>query len=273
MELRRIPPGNFTMGASRREQGRRSNETLRSVRLERPFAMGVREVTNAEYAQFDAAHRSGMAGTIPLGARDRPVVQVSWNDAARFCNWLSRRDGLEPAYEPKDGQMHAVSPMTRGYRLPTEAEWEYAARMGGSGAPLKYPWGARFPPRDVSGNYADEAAAPGINRIIEGYDDTYAGPAPVASFDRNAFGLFDMGGNVSEWCHDFYGVYTYNPREIVVDPMGPDSGRHRVVRGSNWRNSSISALRFSYRDYSDAKRDDLGFRICRYLSDAEASTP
>ncbi len=266
-----IGPAAFTMGASRREQGRRSNETLRAIRLERPFLMGTREVTNEEFQAFQAEHRSGTVGTLALGGDDRPVVQVTWDDAARFCNWLSARDQLPPAYAEQQDGVTAVRPMSIGYRLPTEAEWEYAARATESGPLLKYPWGSGYPPRKKSGNFADQSASTILGRTIPDYDDGYAGPAPVASFEASVLGLYDMGGNVAEWCHDFYTIYTYDAREVAVDPMGPQRGRHHVVRGSSWRQSSISALRFSYRDYSDQTRDDLGFRICRYLTNVEAS--
>lgn len=269
--LVRLEPGTFTMGASRREQGRRSNETMRNVHLQRPVLMGAREVTNQEFREFTAGHQSGTVESISLSGRDRPVAQVTWDDAARFCNWLSEKDGLPPAYEELGGRMYAVEPMTIGYRLPTEAEWEYAARFDGSGQLLKFPWGASYPPRKKTGNYADRSAQSIINFRIVDYEDGHAGPAPTGSFDPNHFGLFDMGGNVAEWCHDYYTIYTYDDEEISVDPMGPEEGQHHVVRGSSWRHASMSILRLSYRDYSDDKRDDLGFRICRYVTDVEVS--
>jgi formylglycine-generating enzyme required for sulfatase activity len=265
-----VEPGPFTMGASRREQGRRSNETLRNVRLVRPFLIGEREVTNEEYRAFAPNHDSGLAGTVPLGSPQRPVVQVSWDDAARFCNWLSAQDGLPPAYEDKSGVMRAVDPMTTGYRLPTEAEWEYTARVTGNGDPLKYPWGESYPPRAAVGNFADASSSSILNRRIPDYDDGFAGTAPVASFPADDRGLYAVGGNVAEWCHDFYSTYTYDATRIEVDPMGPEAGQHHVVRGASWRHSSISTLRCSYRDYCAAARDDLGFRICRYLNSPES---
>jgi formylglycine-generating enzyme required for sulfatase activity len=266
-----VRPATYTMGASRREQGRRSNETLRTIQLQRSFYMGTREVTNAEFRAFKAEHRSGDAANIPLDGDDRPVVRVTWDDAARFCNWLSALDRLPSAYVEQAGNMLAARPMTAGYRLPTEAEWECCARVSGSDPLLKYPWGPTYPPREKSGNFADESASGALNLTIAGYDDGYAGPAPVASFKPNARGLHDLGGNVAEWCHDFYTIHPYDAGKVAVDPMGPESGRHHVVRGSSWRHSSISVLRFSYRDYNAETRGDLGFRICRYLTNAEAS--
>jgi formylglycine-generating enzyme required for sulfatase activity len=266
--FRIIRPGRFMIGASRREQGRRSNETLREIGFVRPFMVSTHEVTNEQYREFDAGHRSGTFESVSLQGGDRPVVNVSWDDAARYCNWLSRLDGLPAAYAEEGGAMRAVEPMTTGYRLPTEAEWEYAARFVEGGPPLKYPWGGSYPPEKDAGNYADESASPILLRHIDGYDDGHDGPAPIGTFPPNPSGLFDMGGNAAEWCHDLYSTTTRRPGQVETDPMGPREGSHRVVRGSSWRHSTITALRLSYRDYSAEPRDDLGFRIARYLTEA-----
>ncbi len=269
--LKLVRPAEYVMGSSRREPGRRSNETLRTIRLERPFYMGVREITNEEFRAFRADHQSGTFETARLDGGSRPVVQVTWDDAARFCNWLSARDRLPPAYVEREGVMESMRPLTHGYRLPTEAEWEYCARADGAGGLLKYPWGAAFPPPAPSGNYADESAARLLALTIPGYDDGHAAAAPVASFDANVGGLHDLGGNVAEWCHDFYAIEPYDEQQVAVDPVGPERGRHHVIRGSSWRDASISALRLSYRNYGAEPRDDVGFRICRYLSSPQES--
>ena len=264
-----VRPSAFTMGASRREQGRRSNETLRSIELRRPYYIGVREITNEQFRAFRPGHQPGDYEGVPMGLADRPVVEIAWEDAARFCNWLSVRDGLPPAYVEDGDTVRAVEPLTTGYRLPTEAEWAYAARYRGPDDLLRYPWGDAFPPRGKAGNYADESAARLFSNVIEGYDDGHAGPAPVGSYDANARGLHDLGGNAAEWCHDFYAAYPYDAGKVWTDPAGPAEGRHHVIRGSSWRQASISALRLAYRDYGAEPRNDVGFRICRYLDDAE----
>ena len=155
--------------------------------------------------------------------------------------------------------------MGPGYRLPTEAEWEYCSRFGKDGVTLKYPWGDKFPPPAKSGNFADESARDLLSSYLAGYNDGYPVMAPVAKFKPNALGLYDLGGNAAEWCHDYYSIYTYDPRKVYADPPGPSEGKHHVIRGSSWRQSGISALRSSYRDYSDGERLDLGFRVARYL--------
>jgi formylglycine-generating enzyme required for sulfatase activity len=265
--LRLIHPGSFDMGASRREQGRRSNETLRKVTLKRPFYMGVREVTNKEFREFLAEHNSGWFKHQGLNRDELPVVQVTWEQAALFCNWLSEKQSLPPAYIKRDGEWVANEPMGRGYRLPTEAEWEYCARYDKNNSFLKYPWGNRFPPTPNSGNFADASAKGLLPNYLPNYNDGYPGPAPPGVFKSNTLGLYDMGGNVAEWCIDFYSIYTYSPRKTYVDPMGPEQGKYRVVKGSSWRHARLSELRLAYRDHSMSKRPDLGFRISRYLTD------
>jgi formylglycine-generating enzyme required for sulfatase activity len=263
--LKLIRPQPFTMGSSRREQGRRSNETLRKIILQRPFYMGVSEVTNKEFKQFLASHKSGAFKGQRLSQADHPVVQVTWEQAALFCNWLSAKASLPPVYIKKGGRLVAADPIGSGYRLPTEAEWEYCARFINPQGALKYPWGNQFPPTAPSGNYADISAKNLLPAYIENYNDGFPGTAPPAKFKASSLGLYDLGGNVAEWCHDFYGIYTYNTNKTDTDPTGTLQGKHHVVKGSSWKYASMSKLRLAYRDYSDDKRPDLGFRISRYL--------
>lgn len=263
-QLRYITPGKFTMGASRREQGRRANETAYTVNLTRPFYLGVKEVTNAQFRRFKASHSSGRVQRFTLDEDNLPAVQVSWEDAAQYCNWLSERESLPPVYVTKGVIIIARDPIPTGYRLPTEAEWAWVARAAGKKTALKYPWGMSFPPSGAAGNYADASAASLIGGALPGYSDSYPGAAPVGSFKPNNLGLFDLGGNAAEWVHDYYVIHSSATTHSLQDPSGPDTGTHHTVRGSSWRQGSISELRLSYRDYSRAKRQDLGFRIARY---------
>jgi formylglycine-generating enzyme required for sulfatase activity len=263
--LRRMVPQSFVMGSSRREQGRRSNETLRSVELQRPFYMGIREVTNKEFRQFMSDHDSGTFQKHDLAREDLPVVQVTWRQAALFCNWLSVKDSLPPVYIQQAGRVIAADPAGIGYRLPTEAEWELCARFAKNRADLKYPWGNTYPPPAEAGNFADVSAKDLLTYYLSGYNDGYPVSAPPGKFKPNGLDLYDLGGNVSEWCHDYYAIYPYDAQKVYIDPAGPEAGKHHVVRGSSWMQAGISELRNSYRDYGDAKRSDLGFRICRYM--------
>ena len=265
LTLIRIEPAAFTMGASRREPGRRANESEHQVEITIPFLLGVHEVTNGEYRRFMAQHQSGVIGGMTLDGDLQPVVNVRWQDAVRYCNWLSRQEGLQPFYREQGNSMVPVVPFSNGYRLPFEAEWALTARMAGRTRPDRYPWSGSFPPRSRNGNYADESARTIVPVIIKGYYDGFPVTAPVKSFPRNIAGLFDLGGNVSEWCHDYYSP---NPAQVSgksMDPTGPKTSRYHVLRGSSWRDGAMTELRLSYRGYSNKAKDSLGFRVARYV--------
>lgn len=261
--LKLILPDEMTMGAPRREPGRRSNEVQKDVKLTKPYYLGTKEVTNATFKRFDPSHNSGISGQVILTDDDRPVVNVSWSDAARFCNWLSSQEHLPAAYEQKNGKWTAVSPMNSGYRLPTEAEWAWAARYANGPHPTRFPWGDAMPPDKVEANYADESARNMVPYIIEGYNDHYRGPAPGGSFAPNRFGIYDLAGNVSEWINDYYSIDV--PDGKLVDPMGPETGDYHVIRGSNYTDGRFSELRWTWRDYGEEPRPEVGFRVARYV--------
>lgn len=262
-ELKRVEPGSFSMGSSRSDQGRRANEVIVPVRITRPFFISVHEVTNKEFAQFAANHDSGSDVHATMAADQNPVANVTWAQAAAYCNFLSAREGLTPVYEERFGEFEAILPFPNGYRLPTEAEWAWALRFRGATSADKYPWGVNWPPRDSVGNYADRSASGLVPTILPAYDDGYAATAPVGSFPANALGLYDAGGNVAEWVNDFYTVPTPGLTEPVTDPTGPERGTSHVIRGSSWRHAGMTELRLSYRDYGDGARPDVGFRIVR----------
>ncbi len=255
-------PGDFTMGASRREPGRRANEVLHPVSLTRLFYLQTTEVTNAEFRLFQASHNSGQIQGNSLNREHQPVAQVSWQQAAQFCNWLSQREGLAPFYQETNGVVSGYKRSATGYRLPTEAEWAWAARVDGETV-LKFPWGDSFPPTEPVENYADSTSAYVTGRIINGYTDGHVVTAAVASFPPNQKGLYDMGGNVAEWVLDVYSIPSDNG-STQVDPTGLQTGDNYVIRGAGWSHSKIAELRLSYRDYGQAGRDDVGFRIARY---------
>ena len=262
--LRLVEPGTFTTGSSRSEQGRRANEVIVPIKLTRPFLIGVKEVTNREFAQFRANHDSGADIHAAMAGDTNPVANVTWADAVQYCNWLSAREGLTPVYKEEFGRWVAIRPLPDGYRLPTEAEWVWAMRhQGGKGA-LKFAWGKDWPPIRDAGNYADRSAADLVPSIIPNYDDGFASTAEGGKFPANAIGIFDGAGNVAEWVNDFYTVPTPGITTPISDPLGPETGNSYVIRGSGWRHASPTELRLSYRDYGNDARPDVGFRIARY---------
>ncbi|MGI9286016.1 MAG: PEGA domain-containing protein [Pseudomonadales bacterium] len=255
-------PDSFTMGASRREPGRRANEVIRNIKLTRPFYLAANEVSNAEFRKYEEPHSSGRAGDKSLNGDKQPVVRVTWIQAARYCNWLSERDKLKPVYTFEDEKLVGVDNDAQGYRLPTEAEWAWAARKTATGM-LKYSWGKNLPPPENAGNFADHSASYLVGQVIAKYNDSFPVTAPVGSFPASHRQLHDMGGNVAEWIHDYYGQLRPVSDKPELDPTGPEKGKFHVIRGSSWRHGSPVELRLSFRDYGEKARDDVGFRIAR----------
>lgn len=270
-QLKFVVPAKMTLGASRREPGRRSNEIEKQVELQRPFYISVFEVSNEEFTEFDISHSSGMIARVLLDQKDRPVVNVSWGNAAAYCNWLSERDGLPLAYIKESGKWRAQSPLNTGYRLPTEAEWAWVSRYAGMNKVLRFPWGDAMPPVKGSGNYADESARNLVNYYLKGYHDNYRGTAPPGSFSANPLGLYDLDGNVAEWVHDYYSTSLTPRGKVLIDPGGPAEGKSHVIRGSSFLHGRFSELRWTFRDYGNDGRDDVGFRIVRYHEPVESS--
>jgi formylglycine-generating enzyme required for sulfatase activity len=257
--MRRIEPGTFMMGASRAEQGRRANEVLVPVTISRPFLIGVREVSNREFAQFRENHDSGSDIHPSMAADTNPVARVTWADAAEFCNWLSAMEGLSPAYEEKFGEWLVIRPLSNGYRLPTEAEWVWAIRYSGSQGAAKFAWGEAMPPKSDSGNFAGRSSIDLVPTILPRYDDGFASTAPTGKFPPSAIGIYDGSGNVAEWVNNFYTVPTPGIKTPIVDPLGPEDGKSYVIRGSSWRHASNTELRISFRDYGSEPRPRLIF--------------
>jgi formylglycine-generating enzyme required for sulfatase activity len=226
-----IPSGEFIMGNP--FPGAPPNETPHCRVTITRFYMSRFPITNAHYEAFDPSHKSKRA---PATSDRHPVVYVSSLDAMKFCQWLSMRE-------------------RKKYRLPTEAEWEYAAK-GTTGR--RYPWG-NFDKRGDLANFADKNTSfAWSDRQI---DDGYAESSPVGSFPRGAspFGIEDMAGNVWEWCGDFFEQYKPAPK---IDPRGPTVGAKRVHRGGSWK-SRFASLRTTTRSANlpNFSCNDLGFRI------------
>jgi formylglycine-generating enzyme required for sulfatase activity len=271
-ELRLIPAGRFTMGSSRREEGRRSNEVLREVEISSAFYLGVREVTNAEYRKFQADYSSGNFASEPLDGDNQPVVRISWQEAAEFLNYLSVLDGLQPVYIESQQGLQTFRPLRSGYRFPTEAEWAWAARAAGRDAVTAYAWGSDpRPTADRIANLADLSAVEILPTTLVTYSDGFQVTAPAGSFAANPVGIFDMDGNVAEWVQDYYEIVSLPSGDVVVDPLGPDRGRFHVARGPSWRSATMTDLRLAFRITGVDLREDIGFRIARSLSNADTA--
>lgn len=243
MKLVLVPPGTFTMGSPEGEPGRVKDEIPHRVRLTRPLQVSATEVTQEEYQRVMQRNRSSFRG-------DRnPVESVDWFEAVAYCNELSKKEGLRPCYQlesiHEDQGRNRTASATRlvdgtGYRLLTEAEWEYACRAG---ATSPYAFG-----ESLTAELANFAGS--LSKQTK----------PVGSFAANAFGLHDFHGNVWEWCGDWYGSYDGD----ALDPVGPAAGSFRVIRGGSWNYSATScrsAIRYRYGPM--VRMNILGFRVAR----------
>jgi len=249
------PDGPFVMGAPRYEKGQRANEFLRTVKLTRPFYISTHEVTRAQYGRFKKVQ----------GAPNEPVSSVSWIEAAQYCNWLSTQEKLTPFYDIRNGQLRDSNSGSDGYRLPSEAEWEWLARKAGKSQQTRFTWGddTTIPPK--SGNIADEYAKGKTTHYVPNYSDRFAAVAPVGSYPPEKSGLYDMTGNVSEWVHDVYSLIPPAGQQTEIDPLGAKTGDTHTVKGSNWRSGTMTELRASYREGAKVGRDDIGFRVARHV--------
>lgn len=256
--------GLVAMGSSRREPGRRANEIQWNANLSRAFYASTTEVTNEEYRRYDNSHSSGHYETIGLDGPQRPVVGISWQQAALYSNWLSEQSGLDPFYQIQKGFVSGVNSGATGYRLLTEAEWSYLARKTPAGLMQKYIWGNSEEPTENIENFADQSIAAKINFVLENNNDGFPASAPVSSFAANDKALYDIGGNVMEWIHDWYQPVPYEGDDSISNPLGPEEGEFHVIRGASWARGYLPQLRLAYRDYDSKGRNDLGFRLARY---------
>lgn len=257
-------PGKVDMGSNRRETGRRANETVWQAQLERPFYVSLTEVTNQQYKAFDAEHSSGNFNGSSLDGANQPVVNISWQQAALYCNWLSELEGLTPFYTTSRGFVAGVNNNSTGYRMLTEAEWTWLSKFTVSGFAKKYIWGDEDALPGPVENFADSSVSKFINFTQEDINDGFITSSPVGSFDANEKGLYDLAGNVTEWLHDWYSPSPYSSAERVTDPLGPEEGEFHVIRGASWARGYLPQLRLAYRDYDSTGRNDLGFRVARY---------
>ena len=228
MKLVLIPKGTFMMGSPESEQGRQKDETQHEVTISKDYYLGVYEVTQAQYEKVMGKNPSHFQGAIVGNENaDLPVDNVSWNDAVEFCKKLS-----DLPEEKKAGRV---------YRLPTEAEWEYACRAGSK----------------TAYSFDDEE---GLLPEYGWFDRNSSNRThTVGLLEPNAWGLYDMHGNVWEWCSDRHGDY---PKGAVSDPTGPKEGSGRVYRGGSWRiEAALCRSADRLRSVPSYRLRNFGFRL------------
>jgi sulfatase modifying factor 1 len=241
IEMIAIPGGFFEMGSSK---GAADESPVHKVWVS-PFLMDRYEVVQEQYVK--------LVGANPSSFKDpgRPVDTVTWTDAALYCNLRSLAEGLEPCYDEESGTWQCNF-KANGYRLPTEAEWEYACRAG---TEREYYFGSDPRPLKKYAWYAGNSSK-----------KTH----PVGQKNPNQWGLYDMYGNVAEWCNDVYGE-NYYKTSPSNDPRGPEEGEIKVLRGGGWQDR-IDSIRSSWRasenfSFVDAcVMDSMGFRCARNAS-------
>jgi formylglycine-generating enzyme required for sulfatase activity len=217
MQFALIPAGEFQMGSA---NGANDERPVRTVRISKPFYLGIYEVTQGQWEAVMGNNPSQFKGDA-----SRPVERVSWEEVQQFIDKLNAREGGTK------------------YRLPTEAEWEYAARAGST----------------TAYSFGDDSSQLGKYAWFEGNAGNTT--HPVGKLQPNAWGLYDMHGNVWEWVQDWYGKYAAEP---VTDPQGPASGSDRVIRGGGWGHVA-GFCRSAYRLHGapGGRSDSLGFRLLR----------
>jgi formylglycine-generating enzyme required for sulfatase activity len=271
-----IPAGTFTMGNSVAADTDITDAPTRTVNVS-AFYMAQNLVTKAEWdvvrtwalsnGYTDLAAGEGKAG-------NHPVQTVSWFDGVKWCNARSQQEGLTPVYTVSGAVMKigttapVVNWSANGYRLPTEAEWEKAARGGLIGK--RFSWGDTIS-QSQANYYASSSFGYDLSGAVNNYHPTYAIGAqpytsPVGSFAANGYGLNDMAGNVWQWCWDLYGTYASG---TPTDPRGASSGTDRVGRGGRWHRDAYSC-RNAYREFNTPTYSSygIGFRVARSLTDA-----
>lgn len=267
-----VPAGEFAMGDAFVDEGTADEKPVHVVEVDE-FVIGQKEVTLSEWrAVYSWATQHGYGFENPGTGKTAsdPVHSINWRDAVKWCNAKSELSGLSPCYRDGANIYRAGDAIPQcswtesGYRLPTEAEWEKAARGGLSGQ--RFPWGDII--NHSAANYKN-GTLPYEDPKGEGNHPMYATgglpfTSPVGSFAANGYGIFDSTGNVDEWCWDWLGANYYEEGSAGFNPHGPENGAYRVFRGGNWDATAVDC-RVSCRqgNHPITTNDRLGFRVAR----------
>jgi len=236
-----VEGGTFSMGSTSGDNI--DEQPVHSVTVN-GFYMSKYEVTFEQYDRFCNDTGISKPDDDGWGRGTMPVINVSWYDAVEYCNWLSEKEGLTPCYSGR-GETISCDFSANGYRLPTEAEWEFASRGGNNSRGYKY------------------AGSDDPDAVAWYWDNSSSKTHPVGEKDPNELSLYDMSGNVYEWCWDWYEYYDNSP---LVDPEGPSTGSLRVLRSGSWRHRAkfiYSARRSNY--YPVQREYSIGFRLVRTI--------
>ena len=238
------PEGFVLVEAGSFQMGSEADRPIHEATIQKSFYIGRHEVTFQEYDRYCEETGLQKPSDDSAGRGNRPVIRVDWYDAVEYCNWRSEQEGLKPAYVIQ-GRDVTCDFTAEGYRLPTEAEWEYAAKGGKETLDLAYSGSGKADEvgwhEDISGGLLHE----------------------VGQKNANELGIYDMSGNAYEWCWDWYNGDFYSTAS-VIDEGGPVSGTNRVIRGGSWLHK-IDRMRVSFRFSSNPEETfgDLGFRLVR----------
>lgn len=234
IDFAEVPAGSFMMGS---ETGLAYEKPVHLVDITYSFLISKHEITQKQWLTLMDTNPSPFVGF------DLPVSNISWVEAIHFCNKLSKMLGFDTCYSFRNGKVEWDT-SANGFRLPTEAEWEYSCRAG------------------TSGDFAGTG-----NPLDMGWYDINSGakPHPVGTKFANQWGIFDMHGNVWEWCWDWFDPFYYS-KSSSTNPLGPEDGTNKVVRGGSWQLGTTFA-RSSSRRFPEEQKSNFGFRIVRKIKD------
>jgi formylglycine-generating enzyme required for sulfatase activity len=240
----------FQMGGDRGEKGQRANEIIRNIKFTKNFYVSTTELTKRQFGKGD----------------DTPLTNTAWIDVAKFCNQASMREKLKPFYQIEGNAVVGYNKSADGYRIITEAEWEYLARRFGKKKQTIFVWGKKATVPVGAGNLADQNSQATLKMYIPGYNDSFPALAPVKSFGAQPEGIFDLIGNASEWVNDSYVLAPMAAGKLEIDPLGGSPrSLTKTVKGSSYVSASLSELRAAFRDGTSEPREELGFRLARYM--------
>ena len=247
-------PGKVTIGSKSTEKRRNRNEIIRHVNLNRPFYVSTKLINESQYAEINSLQNQSSV---------LPKNDISWIDAAKTANKLSQNEGFSNFYVFENNKFVGINKKSLGYRLITEAEWEYVNLINDK--KTIYPWGnSEIIPEGI-GNLAGEEVINIFSLFIENYSDGFEKRSNSDAFLPNSNDIYDIVGNLSEWVHDFYSEDFLLEGKSFDDYLGPRYSSSHVVKGSNYTSSKLKELGVSFRSSQIEASNLIGFRLARYV--------